>query len=62
MKLAAAQAIAGCIERKDLSPEYIIPSVFNRDVAQKVAAAVSAAAIKTGVARRGLSSSAGRGA
>jgi len=56
MKLAAAEAIAGCIEHKDLSPEYIIPSVFNRDVAQRVAAAVSAAAMKTGVARRGLSS------
>jgi malate dehydrogenase (oxaloacetate-decarboxylating) len=56
MKLAAAEAIAGCIEQKDLSPEYIIPSVFNRDVAQRVAAAVSAAAMKTGVARRGLSS------
>ena len=53
MKLAAAHAIAGCISRRELSPEYIVPSVFNREVVQRVAAAVTAAAIKTGVARRG---------
>jgi malate dehydrogenase (oxaloacetate-decarboxylating) len=53
MKLAAAEAIAGCISRRELSPEYIIPSVFNRDVVKRVAAAVTAAAIKTGVARKG---------
>ena len=53
MKLAAAQAIAGCIARRELSPEYIVPSVFNREVVQRVAAAVTAAAIKTGVARKG---------
>jgi malate dehydrogenase (oxaloacetate-decarboxylating) len=55
MKLAAAQAIAGCISRRELSPEYIVPSVFNRTVVQRVAAAVTAAAIKTGVARKGQS-------
>ncbi len=53
MKLAAAQAIAGCITRRELSPEYIVPSVFNRAVVQRVAAAVTEAAIKTGVARKG---------
>jgi len=53
MKLAAAQAIAGCIARRELSPEYIVPSVFNRDVVKRVAAAVTEAAIKTGVARKG---------
>jgi len=52
MKLAAAHAIAGCISRRELSPEYIVPSVFNREVVQRVAAAVTTAAIKTGVARR----------
>jgi malate dehydrogenase (oxaloacetate-decarboxylating) len=51
MKLAAAYAIAGCITPKELSPEYIVPSVFNRDVVKQVAAAVQAAAIKGGVAR-----------
>jgi malate dehydrogenase (oxaloacetate-decarboxylating) len=53
MKLAAAHAIAGCIARRELSPEYIVPSVFNREVVQRVAAAVTAAAIRTGVARKG---------
>ncbi len=53
MKLAAANAIAGCITRRELSPEYIVPSVFNREVVQRVAAAVTEAAIKTGVARKG---------
>jgi len=53
MKLAAAEAIAGCISNSELSPEYIVPSVFNRDVVQRVAEAVTKAAIKTGVARKG---------
>jgi malate dehydrogenase (oxaloacetate-decarboxylating) len=52
MKLAAAQAIAACIAPRELSPEYIVPSVFNREVVQRVATAVTAAAIKTGVARK----------
>ena len=34
------------------SPDYIIPSVFNRDVAPAVAAAVAQAALESGVARR----------
>ena len=53
MKLAAAKAIAGCISQGELSPEYIVPSVFNRKVVDRVAAAVQKAAIKTRVARRG---------
>ncbi len=53
MKLAAAHAIAECISRRELSPEYIVPSVFNRAVVQRVATAVTEAAIKTGVARKG---------
>src|SRR6185295_5006681 len=52
MKLAAAQAIAAVVRPDELSPEYVIPSVFNRDVAPAVAAAVAAAAEATGVARR----------
>ena len=52
MKLAAAHAIASCVPPRQLNPEYIVPSVFNRDVVQKVAAAVQQAAIKTGVARK----------
>jgi malate dehydrogenase (oxaloacetate-decarboxylating) len=52
MKLAAAQALAGLVAEDELHPEYIIPSVFNRDVAPCVAAAVAEAAHESGVARR----------
>jgi malate dehydrogenase (oxaloacetate-decarboxylating) len=52
MKLAAARAIAGCVGRDELSTEYIIPSVFNRNVAAAVAEGVRSAAGQTGVARR----------
>jgi malate dehydrogenase (oxaloacetate-decarboxylating) len=53
MKLAAAQAIAGVIPDEELHPDYIIPSVFNRKVAENVAEAVAEAAIASGVARKG---------
>ena len=52
MKLAAAQAIASVIAPEELHPEYIIPSVFNRQVAPLVAKAVEEAARRSGVARR----------
>ena len=52
MKVAAARAIAGCITSRELSPEYIVPSVFNRQVVRRVAEAVQRAAVRTGVARR----------
>ena len=52
MKLAAAQAIAETISDEDLSPDYIVPSVFNRTVAKRVATAVARAAHKTRVSRR----------
>ena len=52
MKVAAGEAIAAVISDDQLSPEYVIPSVFNRDVAQVVAAAVARAAEEGGVARR----------
>ena len=52
MKLAAAHAIASVIPDDELHPEYIIPSVFNRKVAESVADAVANAAIASGVARR----------
>ena len=52
MKLAAAYAIANIIDENTLSREYIIPSVFNVDVAPAVAAAVVEAARRTGVARK----------
>jgi malate dehydrogenase (oxaloacetate-decarboxylating) len=52
MKGAAAQAIAEVVTDEELSPEYIVPSVFNRTVASEVAHAVSRAARNTKVARR----------
>jgi malate dehydrogenase (oxaloacetate-decarboxylating) len=52
MKQAAASSLAACIAPAELSPEYIVPSVFNREVVRRVATAVRAAAIKAGVARK----------
>ncbi|TVR86216.1 MAG: NAD-dependent malic enzyme [Spirochaetaceae bacterium] len=54
MKLAAARAIAACIDESELGEEYIVPSVFNREVATRVAEAVKEAAYETGVAKRPL--------
>jgi malate dehydrogenase (oxaloacetate-decarboxylating) len=52
MKLAAAKAIAEQIDEKDLSEEYIIPSVFSKQVVRRVSRAVKQAAFETNVARR----------
>ena len=52
MKLAAANAIAETILDEELHPDYIIPSVFDRRVAEAVAARVEEAAYASGVARR----------
>jgi malate dehydrogenase (oxaloacetate-decarboxylating) len=52
MKLAAAHAIAGVVADDELDAEYIIPSVFNREVVKAVALAVAQAAEASGVARR----------
>ena len=51
MKLAAAQGIAGVIGEEDLSEDYIVPSVFDRDVAPAVAEAVIREAREAGIAR-----------
>lgn len=51
MKIAAAMAIANTISPDELTEDYIIPSVFDERVSTAVALAVSAAAIRTGVAR-----------
>jgi malate dehydrogenase (oxaloacetate-decarboxylating) len=50
MKTTAAQAIADIVTDAELSEDYIIPSVFNRDVAPAVAAAVADEARRTGAA------------
>ena len=51
MKVAAAYAIAGLVDEKELSEDYIIPTPFDKRVAKAVADAVAEAARKTGVAR-----------
>ena len=52
MKVAAGHALASVISADELGPEYVIPSVFNREVTARVAAAVAEAAERDGVARR----------
>ena len=51
MKLAAARGIAEVVTEDDLAEDYIIPSVFNRDVATSVARAVVEEAKEAGLAR-----------
>ncbi len=51
MKIAAAYAIAELIEEKKLTPEYIIPDVFDDKVASSVAFSVAKAAKDSKVAR-----------
>ena len=51
MKVAAAYAIAGLVDEKDHSADYIIPNPFDKRVAKEVAKAVAEAARKSGVAR-----------
>src|SRR6185436_13835125 len=52
MKLAAAHAIGSIISEHELHPEYIVPSVFDKRVAEAVAHAVEEAAYQSRVARR----------
>lgn len=52
MKLASAEAIASIIAEDELSPHYIIPTVFNQKVVSAVSQAVIRAAIETKVARK----------
>jgi malate dehydrogenase (oxaloacetate-decarboxylating) len=51
MNLVAAHAIARIVTDDELGEDYIIPSVFNRDVAPAVAGAVAAEARASGHAR-----------
>ncbi|UTI62452.1 NAD-dependent malic enzyme [Paraconexibacter antarcticus] len=50
MKMAAARAIAQIVNDAEVREDYIIPSVFNRDVAPAVAAAVADEARASGAA------------
>ena len=51
MKLAAARAIAGCVEPEELARGRIVPPALDRRVPAVVAAAVAEAATRTGVVR-----------
>ncbi len=51
MKVAAAYAIAGMVDEKDLSADRILPDAFDLRVKDAVATAVAEAARKDGVAR-----------
>src|ERR671917_523280 len=51
MKVAAAHAIAATIAGEELSADHIVPSVFDAQVAPRVAEAVAQAAIEEGVVR-----------
>ncbi len=48
MKLAAARGIASTVADEELASDYIIPSVFNRAVSQRVAQAVAEEAERAG--------------
>ena len=52
MKLAAARGDRRGVKPDELEPDYVIPSVFNREVAPLVAEAVAQAAEASGVTRR----------
>ncbi len=51
MKLAAAIAIAESVSPAELSPAFVVPSVFDHSVVERVAPAVSRAAVEDGVTR-----------
>lgn len=51
MKIAASEAIASLVGDNELDADYILPMPFDARVGEKVAAAVAAAARKSGVSR-----------
>jgi malate dehydrogenase (oxaloacetate-decarboxylating) len=51
MKVAAAHGIASVVSDEELAEDYIVPSVFNRDVSRAVATAVATEAERSGIAR-----------
>lgn len=52
IKLAASMVLASMVDDKNLSEDYIVPSIFDRRVVSEVASRVSEAAHKTRVARK----------
>ncbi|MQG47085.1 MAG: NADP-dependent malic enzyme, partial [SAR202 cluster bacterium] len=52
MKISAAEGIASVIPDSNVSADFIIPSVFDQNVARTVADCVAESAIRSGVALR----------
>ena len=52
MKIAAAEAIADTIDERSLTPDYVVPSVFDENVVAQVSRAVSQTAREQGLARK----------
>jgi len=52
MKIAAAHAIAETIDERSLTPDYIVPSVFDTHVVNEVASAVADVAAEQNLARK----------
>jgi len=51
MKVAAAKAIAESVDEDRLNPNFVVPSVFDREVPYQVAQAVAEAALAEGICR-----------
>jgi len=51
MKAAAARGLASLVDERELDADFIIPSVFDRRVAQAVAQAVRESVEETGLSR-----------
>ncbi len=52
MKIAAAKAIASVIPKNLLSADFIIPSVFDKNVVEEVSKSIASTAVKEGVSRK----------
>ena len=51
MKIAASHAIASVVSEEELTPEFVIPTSFDKRVALVVANAVARQAVKEGINR-----------
>lgn len=51
MAFAAAEALAGCVSPEELSPDHVMPKIFDFRVAPRIAEAVARAAVETGQAK-----------
>lgn len=52
MKMASARAIASVVADEELTPDHIVPDLFDQRVVEAVSEAVAAEAVKAGISRR----------